>query len=761
MSAPCKLCGKRKCKEYNHGLILCWGKLKDAPGYVHKGYASTGADKWFPQREPKVHASRLEEDPIFVWDRVWKEDKAKKAKAAEDAKKQKLFDEIEAYVPYVYRHSKHDPAAMLSEELGLPPSCLALGWKQLGPPAYAVWGVREWGFDTSGKLVVVAWHRRAAKKLAGKRHQLPGGPVFDEEGLKRSYGNYAPGITKRRGLTLLEGWDRCEVEGLGNTLFLIEGASDATCLKVMGLACVGRPSNMDGGEILIRLLKDRPEFTRLVVVGENDRNDEKGTWPGKQGMHFLAGQLAQAMPDRVVEMGMLPEWLGGEKVKDSRDWYKAVEAPTAEAFVAALTIERATAADIERAAEFGICREQRVGLTEFELAIMRRPIDLAARKAERAAFQYDPEVETVPVSCIFLHFRAQQEAKWEEQLEERYLGDFAISFLTPEERAAAKAFHLKTRNGETATEEELTAERVRCRKVAEAWRRDTPEGRAYAEHERQQIEAHRQAQERAQRIAEAREEARKQYQCPNGVWIGLGHKTERGRLMWRKPPCRCWSCAGCRQVHIVTELATLRERLTDDMEIVGVEVANDCWGRIRKQLNRHKANYWWVDAGEGRRAIIMDRRVPGVEGKGMSRADAIATAETYLRAEEWQERPCQFSRGWAKKREAKPSDWERLGRIRPGLTAQDIAEAAQAHGYDTDIKARDESTAAPEGATRVEVVTAVCKVFDEARHQALLDQVLDREFEFTPRRRSWRHDPNADPTLSQVEREMQVSLLAL
>lgn len=91
-----------------------------------------------------------------------------------------------------------------------------------------------------------------------------------------------------RGLTLPKGWD-----GPGETLWVVEGPTDAAAMTAAGLRAVARPSNIGGGRHLTKLLEFVPAERRVVVVGEDDRKPD-GLWPGLTGCTAVARELAKS-----------------------------------------------------------------------------------------------------------------------------------------------------------------------------------------------------------------------------------------------------------------------------------------------------------------------------------------------------------------------------------------------------------------------------------------------------------------------------------
>lgn len=107
----------------------------------------------------------------------------------------------------------------------------------------------------------------------------------------------------RRGLVVPAGLD-----GMGGPVLVVEGASDVAACASVGLAAVGRPSNVGGAGEIAELLRDR----EVLVVGERDRRD--GRWPGRDGAIRVAGQLARAWR-RPVAWTLPPA-----SAKDVRAW---------------------------------------------------------------------------------------------------------------------------------------------------------------------------------------------------------------------------------------------------------------------------------------------------------------------------------------------------------------------------------------------------------------------------------------------------------
>jgi AAA domain len=102
------------------------------------------------------------------------------------------------------------------------------------------------------------------------------------------------------------------LDQLPGPVLLVEGPSDVVACITMGLAAIGRPSNLGGVQIIARLGLDRP----VIVVGENDRK-ESGEWPGQLGAIGTATSLAE-------EWGEDAHWtMVPEPFKDVRAWLNA------------------------------------------------------------------------------------------------------------------------------------------------------------------------------------------------------------------------------------------------------------------------------------------------------------------------------------------------------------------------------------------------------------------------------------------------------
>jgi hypothetical protein len=179
--------------------------------------------------------------------------------------------------------------AALCRHLGLPPTgldCFPLlgrGQDERG---------KFWTFpevDAAGAVVGIC------RRYPDGKFQLPGGS---------------------RGLSVPHGLD---VAGC-DTLFVVEGPTDAAAMWCAGLSAVGRPSNSGGAHPLTQLLARCEPHCRVVVVGENDAKAD-GQWPGLHGAAAVAEQLAAGLQRRPGAKAFPVAWaLCPPGAKDVREW---------------------------------------------------------------------------------------------------------------------------------------------------------------------------------------------------------------------------------------------------------------------------------------------------------------------------------------------------------------------------------------------------------------------------------------------------------
>ena len=139
-------------------------------------------------------------------------------------------------------------------------------------------------------------------------------PMVDAEGVVTGINTRAANGSKKMqyggklGLYVPTGWaDR------SGPVLLPEGASDVLALTAVGLAAVGRPSNLAGVDHLAGLLADFPAGRDIVVVGERDQKPD-GSWPGRDGAMKTAAELARRLVRKVY-------WsLPPAETKDARAW---------------------------------------------------------------------------------------------------------------------------------------------------------------------------------------------------------------------------------------------------------------------------------------------------------------------------------------------------------------------------------------------------------------------------------------------------------
>ncbi len=112
----------------------------------------------------------------------------------------------------------------------------------------------------------------------------------------------------RRGLTYSDGW--AELPG---PVLIVEGASDVAAGITLGVATIGRPSNVGGRKMLTDLL--RHSERKVIVIGERDRKED-GRWPGMEGCRSIAAGLGKAL-GRTIIARLLPD-----NAKDLRAWLR-------------------------------------------------------------------------------------------------------------------------------------------------------------------------------------------------------------------------------------------------------------------------------------------------------------------------------------------------------------------------------------------------------------------------------------------------------
>ncbi len=146
-----------------------------------------------------------------------------------------------------------------------------------------------------------------------------------EDGRKRRAAGSQSGLTFDR-----VGWSESSVEP--PHIFLVEGPSDTAALMSLGLAVVGRPSNLGGVDLLAELLRAVPSDRTIVVIGEHDRKAHESLspvvkkrhkpecdgcsacWPGMYGAVTTATKLAERL-GRPIAWAFPPD-----NAKDARAW---------------------------------------------------------------------------------------------------------------------------------------------------------------------------------------------------------------------------------------------------------------------------------------------------------------------------------------------------------------------------------------------------------------------------------------------------------
>ena len=190
----------------------------------------------------------------------------------------------------------------LSTELGVSVEALRrlhVGWM----PSQRCWSFPE--RDAAGNVIGI--NRRFAdgtkKRMAGSQSGLTFDPV---------------------------GWQESVIEP--NFVLLVEGGSDTAALLSLGLAVVGRPSNLGGVDLLAELLRAVPSDRTIGVIGEHDRKAHESLspvvkkwhkpgcdgcsacWPGQFGAVTTATKLAERLR-RPIALAFPPD-----NAKDARAW---------------------------------------------------------------------------------------------------------------------------------------------------------------------------------------------------------------------------------------------------------------------------------------------------------------------------------------------------------------------------------------------------------------------------------------------------------
>lgn len=145
----------------------------------------------------------------------------------------------------------------------------------------------------------------AGGKVVGYVERFPKGNGREVQG------KYLEKITPTgsdRGLTIPA--DLAERSG---PLFCVEAFSDTVAMTAAGLACVGRPFNNGGVELLTEFYRGIPLDRTIVIVGEHDRKPD-GRWPGKEGMEVIAAHLTRELKRPILTA------LPPDGAKDVRAW---------------------------------------------------------------------------------------------------------------------------------------------------------------------------------------------------------------------------------------------------------------------------------------------------------------------------------------------------------------------------------------------------------------------------------------------------------
>lgn len=137
------------------------------------------------------------------------------------------------------------------------------------------WAGREWQTDSEKRAwATPAWAfpmRDERRKLIGIRLRGPGA----KWAMKGS----------RNGLFIPEGQQR------DDTLWIVEGPTDASAALTIGLNAIGRPSCSACDDMVVRCVREL-KIRRVVIVSDNDQPDKFGVVAGLRG----ALKLQKALP---------------------------------------------------------------------------------------------------------------------------------------------------------------------------------------------------------------------------------------------------------------------------------------------------------------------------------------------------------------------------------------------------------------------------------------------------------------------------------
>lgn len=207
-----------------------------------------------------------------------------------------------------------DPCPLFVNELGLlPEAAKAMDWRPWkDQDGRRCWVVPEWTL-VDGVIRQAGWNLR-----------YPGGA-------KLTHGNDDLPDGHRRGLFRPTDWQKGPD---GSPVFLPEGASGSTTLKMLGLRCLGRHNNGWGDvETIAHLMRDAglvEAGVPLVVLADDDAdhtrfdpvNPSLFHFPGRWGARRAAAALARELGVS-VRVAFVPRCkrLDGKPGKDARDWF--------------------------------------------------------------------------------------------------------------------------------------------------------------------------------------------------------------------------------------------------------------------------------------------------------------------------------------------------------------------------------------------------------------------------------------------------------
>lgn len=306
---PCPVCGGgHSCSVASSGLVFCWRRHVDQPGWIWLKDAANGFGMFLG----------LDADPVGTSSRT--SIGGTNGHTNGHVKPERPRVESAQLTDYLRDHPAGPlERASLADVIGVRADTL----RQL-----------RMGFVTETERESSHWifpERDDLRRVIGLLRRYPSGQKLQYTG-------------SRRGLAYDPDWEPDPAQG---TVLVVEGPTDVAAALTLGLHAVGRPNNVGGVDVLADFLG---RFARLggevIVLGENDRKAD-GAWPGREGAEKVATGLAEKW-GRAVGFAMPPE-----NAKDLRDWLWASGSVNVE--------------DVVQCADLGkeIIRLAKCGLTEI------------------------------------------------------------------------------------------------------------------------------------------------------------------------------------------------------------------------------------------------------------------------------------------------------------------------------------------------------------------------------------------------------------